>query len=332
LDYPSDWVDIHVVADNCTDSTADVARDGGATVHERFNPHDVGKGYALQWLAERLRAAGDTFDALVVIDADSQVAPGFLTELDAELQRGARAVQAYYGALEDDSSWAVGLRAAALAAIHYVRPLGRTVLGASIGLKGNGMAFRRELLEAHGWSASVTEDIEYHMTLVLAGERVHFAPGAVVLAEMPGSLRTARTQNVRWEQGRIEMIRRYVPSLVSQAYQAMRLGRWSQAMVSLDAIMEHLIPPFSILMAMNLALLLAAIWLRDPYALGLLGVLLLGQLAYLLSGLVMTRAPRQTYLALLYAPFFLIWKLWLYVRVLLGVERHGWIRTAREKL
>ena len=331
LDYPPERIKVHVIADNCTDGTTACAHDAGATVHERHNPEEAGKGYALQWLIERLRDGGHVFDALVIIDADSQVSSNFLTVMDARISQGARVIQAYYGVVEDADSWSVGLRAAALTAVHYVRPLGRMVLGGSAGLKGNGMVFRRELLADYCWSASVTEDIEFHMALVLGGERVEFAPDAIVRAEMPTSLRSAYTQNVRWEQGRLQMIRRYVPALFSGARQAMQDRDWSQAFVCCDAIVEHLIPPFSILTVASLGLLVIALLVQSATALWLTALILLCQLFYLLSGLIMTRAPRKTYLALLYVPFFLLWKISLYGRVLFGLERQGWVRTAREE-
>ncbi len=331
LDYPPGQVDVHVIADNCSDGTAVCARNAGVTVHARHDAQEIGKGYALQWLIERLRDGDHEFDALVIIDADSQVSSNFLTVMDARLSQGARVIQAYYGVMDNADSWSVGLRAAALTAVHYVRPLGRMVVGASAGLKGNGMVFRRESLADYRWSASITEDIEFHMALVLGGERVEFAPDAIVRAEMPTSLRTAYTQNVRWEQGRLQMIRRYVPALISGTRQAVQDRNWSQAFVCCDAVVEHLIPPFSILAVASLGLLVIALFMQSATALGLTALMLLCQLFYLLSGLIMTRAPRKTYLALLYAPFFLLWKILLYGRVLFGLERQGWVRTAREE-
>jgi cellulose synthase/poly-beta-1,6-N-acetylglucosamine synthase-like glycosyltransferase len=289
----------------------------------------VGKGYALQWLLDRLWSAQVPFDAAIVLDADSVVAPNFLRVMNARLHAGEQVVQAYYAALAPEQAWTVGMRAAALAAIHYLRPQGRMVIGGSAGLKGNGMLFHRTILQRYRWTASVTEDIEYHMTLILAGERVTFAPDAVVQAEMPDGLGAARSQNVRWEQGRLELARRYTPQLLRAAWQG-RGGRGvASPVVLLDAVMEHLIPPFSLLVGLTLVLLLVA-WAAGSTA-GLLLALLLGmgEVTYLLAGLHLARAPQSVYAALLYAPLFLAWKCLLYLRVLLRVERQGWVRTTR---
>ena len=92
LDYPAEMVSVHVVADNCGDQTAMVARAHGAEAHERHAPDDGGKGPALQWLLGRLRGRGEPHDAVAIIDADTTVHPKFLRVMDAKLAAGAEAV------------------------------------------------------------------------------------------------------------------------------------------------------------------------------------------------------------------------------------------------
>lgn len=329
LDYPQASYAVHVVADNCTDRTAEIARRSGAVVHERIDATQIGKGYALQWLLEQLKDSQAAFEAAVILDADSLVSLNFLSVMNAHLNHGERVMQAYYAVLDPVRSWAVSLRAAALAVVHYLRPQGRTVLGGSVGLKGNGMVFDLSLLQDYRWSASITEDIDYHMSLLLAGERVAFAPDAIVWAEMPASLRDSTTQNVRWEQGRLEMARHYVPTLLRTAWQ--RKGKTGDvsSFALIDAAIEHLIPPFAVLIGLSLLTLLMALGLRSTPALALAGLIFVGQTIYLISGLVLAGSPRGVYIALFFTPLFLFWKLWLYLRVLLGVEQQGWVRTAR---
>lgn len=333
LDYPRHLFTLVVVADNCTDQTAALARAAGATVYERFDRAQIGKGYALQWLLAQLQADGVTFDAAVILDADSVVSSNFLSVMDAHLTKGARVIQAHYAVLDPHRTWVMSLRAAALALVHYLRPLGRTVLGGSVGLKGNGMVFHRTILAQHQWSASVTEDIEYHMSLVLAGERVGFAPDATVWAEMPGSLQGAQTQNVRWEQGRWQLARHYVPRLLHAALS--RQSPQAPARYLLfDSVMEHLIPPFSMLLGLTLLYWLCA-WLPMLVAgnsslLLLATLLVLGQLGYILGGLFLARTPIRTFLALAYAPLFVAWKLRLLFHMATSGEKQGWVRTARD--
>lgn len=333
LDYPRSLYAIHVVADNCTDNTAELARKDGAIAHERYNKEKRGKGYALGWLLQRLWEKDEPHDAVLFLDADSVISQNFLTVMDARLARGERAIQAYYAVRHPERSRSVSLRYAALAVLHYLRPQGRMVLGGSTGLKGNGMVFTADIIKKHEWSASLTEDIEYHMALILDGERVTFAPDAIVWAEMPETLGDSQTQNVRWERGRIEMIRGYVPHLLEQAYER-------KSFILFDAAMEQIIPPFSILAGASLGSAIYALLLPQtgeslPWhrkrGVGLGLFLILGQVIYLFAGLILARAPKEVYIALLDAPRFMLWKIWLYVRILLGFDNKGWTRTKRNE-
>ena len=322
LDYPPELFTVYVVADNCTDNTAELGRAGGAIVHERFNSDLRGKGYALDWLLQRLWASPEAYDAIGILDADSVVSPNFLRVMDARLARGERVIQGYYTVRQPEGSSSAGIRAVALIVLHYLRPQGRMVLGGSTGLKGNGMVFATDILREHRWTASLTEDIEFHMALILAGERAMFAPDAVVWAEMPDSLQNAQTQNERWEKGRMEMIRRFVPELLGQALQR-------RSFLLFDAAIEQLIPPFSVVAGASGALLLTALALRNSRGIALASYIVLGQAVYVFAGLALARAPGEVYRALLFTPAYVAWKLWLYVRLLLGLKPRSWVRTTR---
>src|SRR5262249_35179285 len=95
IDYPPELYTLHVIADNCTDRTAELARGMGAVVHERHDLEHRGKGYALRWLFGQLLADPASGDAFVIVDADSLVNRGFLRALDRRLRAGAVAIQAY---------------------------------------------------------------------------------------------------------------------------------------------------------------------------------------------------------------------------------------------
>ena len=346
LRYPTDYYRVHVVADNCSDNTAQITRAAGATAHERHDSTRPGKGPALQWLLERLQASAEAFDAVIIFDADSVVSENFLQVMAARLARGQRVVQAYYAVGQPQRSPSAGLRYSALAALHYLRPQGRMTLGASAGLKGNGMLFAAPVLQRHRWSASVTEDIEQHMALLLDGERVFFAPDATVWAEMPDSLAISESQHQRWESGRLLLARRYVPQLLRAALAAWRAGNPRQACILLDAVMEHVIPPFAILVAAS-ALLLAlslGLWSAAVFkvvavagpagalagaSVALAGSALLGQTLYLFASLRLVRAPRAAYWQLIYAPVYVLWKVRQYTRALFSQTRQAWVRTTR---
>jgi cellulose synthase/poly-beta-1,6-N-acetylglucosamine synthase-like glycosyltransferase len=323
LDYPRELFDVCVVADNCHDSTASIANALGARVYERFDTTEQAKGFALRWLLQQLEHEDRSYDAFVVVDADSVLAPNFLRCMEARLDAGARVVQAYYSVLNADHSAVAGLRYAALAAVHYLRPLGRSLFGLSSGLKGNGMCFSASILQEFSWNwFTLAEDVEFHLALVERGIRVEFAPETWVSADMPVTLQQSASQNARWERGRLQLIRQHVPRLL---WHGLRRRSWLQ----LDAAAEQLIPPLSVPFA------LAAVVIPVAVLLGSAGLALVatGCLAayvlYLLVALALVRAPLRVYIALGAAPVYIGWKVGLYAHSMVSARSTAWVRTAR---
>src|SRR5207244_13012924 len=147
-------------------------------------------------------------EIVVVLDADCRPSPNLLAAIAARMTGDARALQASYLVANPGSSTATGLRYAAFASMNHVRPRGRSALGISCGLPGTGMAFRRELLERVPWEATgLVEDLEQHIRLVEAGERVTFVSEAAVTSPMPSSRLARDVQQERWERGRLGLIR-----------------------------------------------------------------------------------------------------------------------------
>ncbi len=332
LDYPHDQFQVHVVADNCTDGTAEVVRRCGFTAHDRIDPVSPGKGPALNWLLEQLEGDRAPFDTVLIVDADTTLHADFLRHMAAALDGGARAAQAYYGVHDPDGSTAAALRSAALACRHNLRPLGRAAIGASCGLYGNGMAFDREVMKGRQWSGHLTEDMEFQMDLLLDGQRVAYVAGAILEAEMPHNLSSATSQNERWERGRQQMARRYVPTLLQRLVSGPGELRTAYA----DAICDHLVPPLSVLIAANMlcglgASGMTAIRGRRIDRLNLLSSAFSAAVIVLhvTAGLRSVDAPRSTYRALLHAPRMVLWKLRLWSRVLARPNAVTWTRTTR---
>lgn len=322
-DYPSELMRVCVVADNCTDGTAALARARGALVYERRDPVHIGKGYALAWLLAELEREGQRFDAYVIVDADSVLSANFLHAVNRRLEAGARAVQAYYTVLPVRGTAAERLREAALALVHYLRPAGKAALGLSCGLKGNGMCFDRAVIERFGWPvAGLAEDVEMHLLLVAAGVRVQFAPEAVVRAEMPPTLGGARGQNLRWEAGRVAALRR-------QALPLLRRALVRRDLVALDAALEQLVPPLSVPVLLAGLGLAGGVLLRAPVVAGTAAALLALLALHVLAGLLLARVSGQVYRALAMAPLYVAWKATLYGRALVGRVERRWVRTAR---
>lgn len=314
------------VADNCDDATASIARARGARVYERTDSTHRAKGFALRWLLEQIRfdQHTPTYDAFVVLDADSMVDTNLLDCMNRFLDCGSLVLQAYYTVLNPTESPVAMLRYAALAALHYVRPLGRAALGLSCGLKGNGMCFAASVLERFDWKwFTLAEDVELHLALVRAGIRVDFVPQTAVRADMPISLAQATSQNERWERGRLQLVRGPVADLI-------RDGIRSRSALRLDAAFDQLIPPLSLPFALGLFCQLGGMLTGVRRAMQFATVSLVGLIVHLLASLILVRAPLQAYTALAHAPLYIAWKVALYARsVFVGNRASPWVRTHR---
>ncbi|MEP6756416.1 MAG: glycosyltransferase family 2 protein [Chthonomonadales bacterium] len=333
VEYPRDLWTVFVIADNCTDSTADVAKTHGAEPMVRNNPDEIGKGYALDWAIQQLLVDKRNFNAFLILDADSILSPNFLHVMNRAIEKGSVAMQGYYGVLNVHDSWRTKLMAVALALAHYVKPIGRRTLGLSDGLKGNGMCFTREALTRVPWSGeSVTEDIEYTLRLVDAGIRIDFLPQAIVQAQMPTTGKQATTQRQRWEGGRYGLFKRAIGS----AMKFFSRGKWMQ----FDRSFELIIPPFVEMFALPVVIAGAlGIWTAMRPGSPTVNLLLAGwlsvlalELVYLVGGLVVARVPMSVASSLLFAPFYILWKIVVVIAVLLKKGTGGWNRTERRSL
>jgi cellulose synthase/poly-beta-1,6-N-acetylglucosamine synthase-like glycosyltransferase len=327
VDYPAELRRIVVVADNCSDATAERAREAGATVLERHNKELRGKGYALQLAFERSLADGFA-DAVVVVDADTEVTPNLLHAFGLRLEAGAQAVQAHYGVLNPHASWRTQLMAVSMALFHKVRSLGRERLGASCGLRGNGMCFTHAIIRQVPHDAfSIVEDLEYGIRLGQAGQRVHYAWEAEALGEMVSGEKASRSQRRRWEGGRAAMMRKFGPPLLGEG-----LRKGDKVLV--DLAMDLLVPPLSWVVLAAGGLLVASgalsLWQGHVAVSAYLAAFcVLSLVLYVFRGWWMSGMGLKGLLALSRAPFYVAWKLWLLLSR--PEEKKGeWVRTTRE--
>jgi len=316
-----------VVADNCTDETAEIARAHGAEVIARRDRTRHGKGFALEFGIEHL-GRGDPPAAIVFIDADCQVAPGTLAALATLAHCRGRPVQGTNLSIAGVGS-GLGARFSEFAVRlkNRIRPLGCRQLGLACPMTGTGMAlpWDKAGLVTLG-SDNVTEDLVLGLDMALAGHPPLFCPEALVTSSFPQAETSQRTQRTRWEQGALTALAHYLPKVAWRA-----VADRSSALAALAC--DLVILPLALLSA-GLALLigLAAGWFALTGLAGALAIsaLSLGLLAAAILTAWWTNArDLLSFADLVYIPAYILRKIPLYVGIALG-RRIGWVRSDRD--
>lgn len=331
VDYPMEQFDVIVVADNCTDRTVEIAKKHGATVYERTNKINRGKGYALRWCMDLLFTTKSNYDAITIIDADSVISKNFLSVLNYYISKGSKAIQTADLVAPQPDAWSSEVTRLGFLLYNFVRPLGRKVINCSAGVRGNGMCFTTKTLKKVPWNTySLNEDLEYGIILLLNGINVDFAPEAIVLATMPKSEKNAESQRARWERGRFPIIKKYSTRLLKFS-----IKKFSYR--TFDAFIELITPPFvnsvafSVLMfIINLILFLLGIAFAKIFLI-LWTIVILAAITHVVVGLFSARADQMLINAFLYIPKYIIWKLLLYFKGFRSNKKNEWIRTTRER-
>ncbi len=324
VDYPRELFEVVVVADNCTDDTAEKARAAGATVMVRNSLEQRGKGYALD---HAFSATPADVDAVVVIDADTLVSPNLLRAFAARRELGAKAMQADYAVRNPNAAWRTRLVAVAFGAFHIVRSRARERLSLSCGLRGNGMCFATELLQEIPHRAySVVEDVEYGIRLGEAGHRVHYTDEAHVYGEMVTTAAAANTQRRRWEEGRKALVK-------ENAWRLLRAGLTRLDRVQLDLALDLLIPPLSTIAVGAVLGEIAGLGLvligAPGAALVAFGGALGSVTVYVLRGWSLSGTGARGLVDLGLAPAYVAWKLALKFKKPPRATSE-WVRTERE--
>jgi cellulose synthase/poly-beta-1,6-N-acetylglucosamine synthase-like glycosyltransferase len=329
VNYPPDLYDVIVIADNCSDKTAEIALRNGAVVFERIDDKIKGKGAALNWIFTQIHDRLPRYDGLVFVDGDSIVSENFLEEMNTSLHEGQLVIQASDLVLDNSTSWRVQLALIALALVNHVRPLGKSRLGLTTTLKGNGMCFAGEVISQISWDErSLTEDLDMGLELARRGIIVQFNPRAAVHSIMPTTSAGALTQRMRWEGGKFHSMLTTTPGLLKAA--------WKQRNITLlDAALETVLPPLvlflliALLCAMLNGILTWGLGLNTEVLfwgwIGVIGCLLF----HCFAGALVARIHPKHLIALLYVPWFMAWKVWVYLKMLGQRGPKEWIRTAR---
>jgi len=300
-----------VVADRCTDATARIARDHGALVLERGPAEEPGRAAGRP--AGRARARDLDWDAVLMLDADSVIEPGFYDACERMLATGAPAVQA-----RSESARGRSLAAEASLAAFTLQgitvPRGRDRLGVSVRLRGTGMAIRREVALGHTFHAPASEDLFFTLDLLLDGVRCRHVDSARLRSDGAPNWDAFGGQKVRYEAGRMSAARDYVPRLLAR-------GVRHRDRACLEAAWFLATPPFALgVLSLVLGAALAAV-----AGAGVVVAVMAGGLAAtaltLVTGLLQARAGLRTWLALAAAPWYVAWKAVVQVKALVRVVR-----------
>lgn len=219
-DYPSELVDIYVIADNCTDKTAQIAAENGANVYQRFNQELIGKGYALNELYSYITGQHGTeyYDGYFVFDADNLLDKHYITEMDKCFCAGNRVLTSYRNSKNYGDNWiSAGYALWFLREAKYLNNP-RSLLGNSCAISGTGFLIHRDILNRQkGWKHFLlTEDIEFSVDNILMGEKIGYCHTAMLYDEQPSSFKVAWRQRLRWSKGFLQVMRNYGFSLIKK--------------------------------------------------------------------------------------------------------------------
>lgn len=321
--YPEELLEIFVIADNCSDKTAEVSRAQGVTTVERSNLEMRGKGQALDWFLTSQYKLYESCEFITIIDADVAPEVDYFRELNSSLShKDVQVVQAYNGVGNPYDSWRTALMCAAFNVFNHLRMAGNISLFGTATLKGNGMGFETELLRNYGWPAhSVVEDVEFSLMLLEDKINVHYNPEAVIRSEMAVSRSQASSQRERWEGGRFALAAELIPRLTKKCLQ----GQFR----FFHALMDLLIPPLSLLILFIMAALLVS-WLFFPATLFFPLLYLAAIVFYVASGQLQMNAPFRLWCYLATAPLYVFWKLLIYLKMAIFGKGDKWVRTTRK--
>lgn len=326
LSQVSDRKSIVVVADNCTDETAKIARSFGVTVLERYDATHRGKGYALDFGLKFL--AKNPPDVVVMIDADCTITPNTISTLAQKAIAHQQPIQALY--LMETPSQPLPkdcISALAFLVRNQVRPQGLAQLGFPCLLTGTGMAFPWSVIaKVTLASGNIVEDMQLGIDLAIAGTAPRLCTEAQVIGLLPQQERAAKTQRMRWEQGHLQTISSQLPRLLTAFVQQKRLDLLVMAL-------DLSVPPMALLVMVLTATLLMSV------AAGLLGLSwypaqLLGVSEVLLVCTIIAVWAKYgrsviSLKQLMSVPLYILWKLPVYFAIAKRPQQE-WVRTERD--
>ena len=318
-------IEIAVIADNCTDNTALLARRHNVTVWERNNPDERGKGYALNFGLSRYDL--NKFNAVAIVDADTIVKPDMLEIMAASLCQGCGAVQVSYEMTAATNTPLAWLQHMASMAENIFFYHGRSVIGLPVLLRGTGMALASDVLKKHPWkSYSITEDVDYAVDLIKAGVKIEFTVNTSVSSPAASTYAQSSQQKTRWASGTFGLIIEKSFSLIKAA------------IVQRRPILMELALSFWLLsrpLLIFICFLLFGVSLAASPGLNIFftvwaAMLILLLILYLIGGILFLEDKKPALKALLHLPFWSVWFFMIQIKALFSRGKSEWVRTDRE--
>ncbi len=239
-DYPQELIDIYVIADNCTDKTAEEAEKAGAIVFVRNDMEKVGKGYALDYALNRIfgECGRDYYDGFFVFDADNILDTNYISAMNRTFSDGHRIITSYRNSTNYGTNWIT-----AGYALWYIRESrflnhSRMLLGSGCAISGTGFLVHKDVIQKiGGWKFFLlTEDIEFSIANAMAGEKIAFCSDAILYDEQPQTFKQSWTQRLRWARGFLQVFKKYGFKLIGSIFKKNRGTCYDMCMTILPSI------------------------------------------------------------------------------------------------
>lgn len=221
--YPSELIDVIVVADNCTDNTAEISRANGAIVYERFNTMLVGKGYALDYVFNHIKEdSGDytAYDGYFIFDADNIIDRNYVREMNKVFDNGYNVITSYRNSKNYDTNWiTAGYSLWFIREAKYLNNP-RMMLKTSCAVSGTGFLVNSSIIKKNnGWKFNLlTEDIQFSVVNILEGEKIGYCENAMFYDEQPTTFKQSWNQRMRWSKGFYQVMFKYGRELISMMF------------------------------------------------------------------------------------------------------------------
>lgn len=221
--YPAELIDVYVIADNCTDNTAEISREAGAIVYERFNQMLIGKGYVLDYAFDHIKnehGSVQAYDGYFIFDADNVVDKNYVYEMNKVFDSGYKVITSYRNSKNYDTNWiTAGYSLWFLREAKFLNNP-RMMLNTSCAVSGTGFLLSSDIVNKNnGWKFQLlTEDIEFSVVNAIEGEKIGYCEKAILYDEQPCTFSQSWTQRMRWAKGFYQVMFKYGKTLLTTMF------------------------------------------------------------------------------------------------------------------